>query len=284
MLWLVVFQVKLCQRWIQFRGELSSLVFTSPSPSLLHLSSLLSWSCDAVSAPDLNPTLLLRTIEVFLDPSTYRHHDASSMIAHLCKHLIKNRFFSSLLELLRLKTPPPEGLEDTPPPLASSLLGYLTRPLVSGREDGGVYESLANEILSLSLSPHVSYYVLPHLKMAEIDLPTFVRSVLVGVVNGGVAPSLQLLYSVLKLAHSHLPTLGVWLLESYLQLVSVLLSSHAPSGHVTVGSREEGEEEEEEGMEVEEEEDPLSCPEAMLRHCLATVGGEEIANSLQQLK
>ena len=277
---MLIFQIQLCRHWIQFRVELSSLMFSPSSPSLLHLSTLLAWSCDLLSTPDLNPTLLLRTMEVYLDPSTYQHDHAPSMIAHLCKHLIRNHFFSSLLQLLQLKTPPPMDVDATPPPLASSLLGYLTRPLMSGCEDGAMYESLANEVLSFSLSLHVSYYILPHLKKSTINLSVFVRSLLVGVVDGGVVPSLQLLYSVLELVHSHLPTLEVGLLESYLHLVSVLLSSHTPSGHMTVGRG--GEEEEwEEGMEVEGEEDPLSGPEALLRHCLATVGGGEVASSLQ---
>ena len=283
MLW--CFQVTLCQKWIQFRVELSSLILTSP-PCLLHLSRLLTWSCDAISAPSINPTLLLRTIEVFLDPSTYlQDHTASTshapnMIRHLSRHLIQNRFFHSLLQLLQLKTPPPEDVEPTPTPLASSLLGYLTRPLLSGCEDGGVYESLANEILSLSLSPHVSYHVLPHLRNSSINVPALVHSVLAGVVSGGVTPSLQLLYSVLELAHAQLPMLkGEGLLQTYLKLVSVLLSSHTPLVPVGVSGEEEGEEEEGEGMEVEE---PLSCPEAMLRHCLATLGGSEIPTALHQ--
>lgn len=276
----LIFQIKLCQRWIQFRAALSSLTFAPSSPTLLHLSTLLTWSCDAVSAPNLNPTLLLRTIEVYLDPATYQHDHAPTMITHLCKHLIKNRFFSSLLHLLKHKTPPPEDANTVPPPLADSLLVYLTRPLVSGCEDEGMYESLANEILSSSLFPHVSYYILPHLKKSGINLSLFISSLLTGVTNGGVDPSLQLLYSTLELVHSRLLTLEAGLLESYLELVSVLLSSHIPSGHLSVGRG--GYEEEEEGMEVEGEEDPLSGPDAMLRHCLVTMGGGEVASALQQ--
>ena len=215
-----------------------------------------------------------------MDPATYRHDHAPHMIAHLCSHLVRNHFFRSLLELLKLKAPPPEDAEATPTPLAESLLGYLTRPLVSGREDGGVYVSLANEILSLSLSPHVSYYVLPHLRRSDVDLPVLVKSVLGGVASGGVASSLQLLYSILELTHSRLPSLGAELLESYLQLVSVLLSEHTPSVPMETGGGVAEEDWEE--MEVDGGEDPLACPEAMLRHCLAALGGPQIAETLQQ--
>lgn len=253
----------------------------SSSTCLLHLSHLLAWSCDTVSSPLVNPTLLLRTIEVFLEPATYRSDHTHAVTCVLSRHVIKNHFFRSLLDLLKLRTPLPEDLEATPTPLVTSLLGYLTRPLISGGGGDFVYEFLANEVLSSSHSPHVTYYVLPHLRgRSDIDLPALVRAIHTGVTEGGVAPSLELLYAVIQLVHFQLPTVERegGLVETYLHLVSLLLGK-IPSGHVTAGSVGDYEEK---GMELEGEgEDPLSSRDAMLRHCLATLGGEQLPQCLQ---
>ena len=243
-----------------------------------------------VSSPLVNPTLLLRTIEVFLEPATYSSDHAHSDHAHsvtsiLSKHVINNHFFRSLIDLLKLRVPPPEDLDATPTPLAASLLGYLTRPLIGGGGSGFVYKFLANEVLSSSRSPHVTYYVLPHLRRCpDVDLSALVGAIHAGVTNGGVVPSLELLYAVIQLVHFRLPSVETegGFVETYLHLVSMLLSK-LPSGHGAEGSMGEEEEEEEgEGrMEEEGEEDPLSSHDAMLRHCLATLGGEQLPTCLQ---
>lgn len=245
----------------------------------LHLSRLLTWSCDLLSAPQLNPTLLLRTIEVFLDPSTFRHDHAPIIIGNLCTHLIKRRFFHSLLTLLQLKTPPPEDPSTTPTPLASSLLGYLTCPLTSCPERQMVYESLANEILSCSDSPHVSYCVLPHLVRSDINMSAVVSSILTGVTSGGVAPSPELLYAVVQLTHSRLTAdrAGADLLPDYLHLLSLLLGS-APSSHVTAGV-ESVDDDDDSGDDMEI--DPLSSRDAMLHHSLIIIGGDQLPKCIQ---
>lgn len=272
-------QIKLCQRWIQFRVELSSLILSLPA-SFLHLSHVLTWSCDTVSSPQINPTLLLRTIEVFLDPATYPRDHAPIVIRHLCTHLIQHHFFRSLLSVLQLKAPPPEDADTTPTPLVASLLGYLTRPLIALPDDSLIYESLAKEVLSSTHSAHVTYYVLPHLARSTLNVSALVRAILSGITSGGVAPSLELLFAVIRLVHSRLtPAISdQQLLHDYLQLVSLLLS-HTPSSHVTV----EEEEEYDDDMSVGDVDmEPLSSRDAMLHHCLATVGGEELPRCLQQ--
>lgn len=247
-----------------------------------------------VSSPLINPTLLLRTIEVFLEPATYssdRIHsdDAHSDTAHsvtskLSKHVISNHFFQSLIDLMKLRVPPPDGPEATPTPLATSLLGYLTHPLISGGGNGFVYEFLANEVLGSSHSPYVTYYVLPHLRRCpDVNLSALVGAIHAGVTSEGVAPSLSLLYAVIQLVHFRLPSIvkEERLVETYLRLVSLLLSK-LPSGHEANGNAgAQEEEEEEEEMEEGGEEDPLSSRDAMLRHCLAALGGEQLPTCLE---
>jgi hypothetical protein len=234
-----------------------------------------------VASPIINPALLLRTIEVFLEPSTYSSDHTHSITRILSRHVIKNHFFRSLLELLKLRVPPPEDLEATPTPLTSSLLGYLTRPLLSSGRSDFVYQCLASEVLSSSHSPHIAYYVLPHLcGCPGIHLSPLVRAIHSGVVSGGVAPSLALLYAVTQLVHFRLNSIEEeGLVETYLHLVSILLGE-IPSGHVTTGVGDMVEDEEEE-EEVEGVVDPLSSRDAMLRHCLTTLGGEQLLTCLQ---
>lgn len=284
--------MKLCQKWLQFRTELSPLVVTS-APCLLHLSHVLTWSCDSLSSPSLNPTLLLRTIEVFLEPSTYHtghahcHTDHThtvtdhthSVIGFLYRHLIQHHFFRSLLALFQLRVPTPDSVDATPTLLGTSLLGYLTRPLMGGVAGGSglMYEFLANEVLGSAHSPHVTYLVLPHLRTQGVDAGPLVRGVLAGVASGDVAPTLELLYAVIQLVHSNLATADMEerLIEDYLQLVSVLLSK-IPSEHVVAGAIEE------EGEGEGEDVDPLSSRDAMLRHCVASLAGDELPLCLQQ--
>ena len=169
-------------------------------------------------------------------------------------------------------------MDATPTPLATSLLGYLTRPLIGRQGSGLVYESLANEVLSSSHSPHVIYSILPHLRKCDLNLPVLVQAVLRGVANGGVVPCVELLYAVVTLVHHKLTSLDTQqqLLHDYLQLVSTLLD-RTPLGHAT--SAGEGEEEEEEEMDVGDI-DPLSSHDAMLCQCLVTVGGPVLPTTL----
>ena len=182
--------------------------------------------------------------------------------------------------MLQLKAPPPEDTDATPTPLVSSLLGYLTRPLIVLPNSSIVYESLAKDVLSSAHSAHVTYYILPHLTRSNLNMSALVQAILRGLSSGGVAPSLELLFAVIRLVHPRLTpaTSQEQLLHDYLQLVSMLLS-HTPSGHVTV----EEEEEEDDRMSIGDEDmEPLSSHEAMLRHCLATIGGDELPRCLQQ--
>ena len=274
-------QVKLCQKWVLYRTTLGPLACSSHT-CLLHLSHLLTWSCDSISSPQINPSLLLRVIEVFLDPPTYSPDHAPSVIARLYTHLVDHHFFRSILTLLQLKVPPPDDPDATPTPLAVSLLDYLTRPLqaLETVPEGGrrIYESLANEILSLANSPHVSYYVLPRLRNSHLSMSALVRAVTAGLSSGGVAPSVELLYGVIQLTHfTNTVHTDPQLLQDYLHLLSLLLG-HAPSSHVTTEEGEEEEEEEEMSVDL----DPVSSPESMLRHCLATIGGDQLLTCLQQ--
>lgn len=143
-----------------------------------------------------------------------------------------------------------------------------------------MYESLANEVLSSSHLSHVSYYILPHLSRCDLDLPALVRAVLVGVVSGGVAPCVELLYAVVTLVHHKLTSLDTQqqLLHDYLHLVSALLD-HTPLGHVTSAGEGEEEEEEGSGMEIGDI-DPLSSRDAMLSQCLMTLGGPVLPKTL----
>ena len=146
-----------------------------------------------------------------------------------------------------------------------------------------MFESLANEVLSSSFSPHVRYYVLPYLMNSDIDLLTLVHSILVGVSKEGVTPSLELLYSIIQLIHSKFnsPRFSEQLVLDYLQLVSTLLR-HIPSSHVPADDAGGVEADDAMSTEEEKEEDGgnLSSHDAMLRHCLATIGGEEFTSYL----
>ena len=170
-----------------------------------------------------------------------------------------------------------------PTPLVGSLLGYLTHPLSALPDSSLLYESLAKEVLSSAHSNHVTYYVLPHLSKSELNVSALVQAIISGLASGDVAPSLELLFAVIRLVQPNLSPekSDQQLLQDYMQLVSLLLD-HTPSSHVTQeGAGHEEDEGEEEGMEVGGS-DPLTSQDAMLRHCLATVGGEELPRCLQQ--
>ena len=195
-------------------------------------------------------------------------------------------FFQCLLNFIKVKVPPPESMSEAiPTPLADSLLCYLTRPLINNAVDV-VYEKLANEVLTQSLCPHVSFMVLPRLLNMDLDLGTLIRAIQVGVVRGCVVLNTELLYSTLQLVHPRLEgaQLDNILLVEYLQLISLLLDrSHVTS--VGMSHKEEGEEEDAiDSIQDGDEMGVLTSPEGMFRHCLATIAGGQIANTLHSRK
>lgn len=127
----------------------------------------------------------------------------------------------------------------------------------------------------------------PTSAVAADNISALVRSILSGLYTGVVAPSLSLLYAVIQLTHSRLTprNLDRELLHDYLELVALLLS-HIPSSHVTMeGVAMEEEDMEGDDLSVEDVDvDPLSSHDAMLRHCIASVGGGQLPKCLQQLK
>lgn len=281
-----ILQIKLCQKWILFRSELAQLVTTSPS-NFLFLLRLLTWSCDSLSYPHINPSLLLRVIEVYLDPLTFDPDAAPVIILRLSNHLVKRQFFQSLLTLLKQKAPPPDDITTTPPPLVGSVLSFMTRPLSYSQATGShALEALANEVLSHSRSPYVSYYIVPHLMTnSDLNLAVLIHCVLSGVVRGGVAPTVELLYAIVQLCHPKLTSSASsdHFLQDYLQLVSTLLD-HAPLSHVTSGEVKEDDDDDSDSDVMMEDNDPLSSCETMMFHCLVTLGGPEIVTCMNREK
>ncbi len=278
---LFIFQVKLCQKWIQFRSEISLVVSHSQS-WFFHLTRLLVHSSNSLPSPRITPALLLRTIEIYLSPSTYSISEEknSELVSKLNTHLVKNQFFLSLLSLMEAKVPPPDDLDTVPSPLATSLLSYMTLPLLGG--DACCYEALAREVLARSTSPHLCYLVIPHLVNSDLNLEMLVHSISMGVVSGRVPASLELLYGLLRLVHFRLtsPNMKNKTILDYLHVVSLLLD-HAPLNHVTSMDTRDSDADD---IMVTEDSTPLSSPEAILRHCLVIVGGEEIPKCIRLKK
>ena len=197
-------------------------------------------------------------------------------------------YFSILKRLLEQRVPPPEGSDHTPSPLASSLLDYLTRPLLCGRKDFALYASFASELFSAPLTPHICYLVLPRLSTSDLSLEHLLGSLLRGVVSypRGVASPLVLLYAVLQLVHPKLKVLSQQLLAQYLQLLAVLLSN-CSKDHVTSHdpTADEDFDDDVHVMEVDRSQlDPLGSHDELLQCCISTITGSEVPRRLKHEK
>ena len=84
-------QVRLCQKWLQYRHDLSSEA-CSNSICLFHLCHVLVHCCRSLRSLSLSQPLApqLRLLEVFTDPSNYPPPHRHTVSTHLCTHLVSN--------------------------------------------------------------------------------------------------------------------------------------------------------------------------------------------------
>lgn len=84
-------QVRLCQKWLQYRQDLFSEA-CSNSICLFHLCHVLVCCCRSLRSLSLSQPLApqLRLLEVFTDPSNYPPSHRHTASTHLCTHLVSN--------------------------------------------------------------------------------------------------------------------------------------------------------------------------------------------------
>ena len=84
-------QVRLCQKWLQYRHDLFSEA-CSNSVCLFHLCHMLVHCCRSLRSLSLSQPLApqLCLLEVFTDPSNYPPSHRHTANTHLCTHLVSN--------------------------------------------------------------------------------------------------------------------------------------------------------------------------------------------------
>ena len=84
-------QVRLCQKWLRYRHNLSSEA-CSNSICLFHLCHVLVRCCRSLRSLSLSQPLApqLRLLEVFTEPSNYPPPHRHTVSTHLCTHLVSN--------------------------------------------------------------------------------------------------------------------------------------------------------------------------------------------------